>query len=52
MFLEGLSALLVLHDKSKVGSIEGGGTSDLVTSAFFHMSNSPGVVGLCTTRFD
>ena len=30
----------------------GGGTPDLGTSAFCHMSNSPGVVGLCTTRFD
>ena len=26
--------------------------SDLGTSAFFHMSNSPGVVVFCTTRFD
>ena len=30
----------------------GGDTSDLDMSAFFHMSNSPGVVGLFTTRFD
>ena len=29
-----------------------GGTSDLGVSAFFHMSNSPGVVVLSTTRFD
>ena len=32
--------------------IEDGGTSDLGMSAFFHMSNSPAVVGLWTTRFD
>ena len=32
--------------------IEDGGTSDLGMSAFFHMSNSPGVVVLCTTRFN
>ena len=29
-----------------------GGTSGLSMSAFFHMSNSPGVVVFCTIRFD
>ena len=29
-----------------------GGTSDLGTFASFHMSNLPGVLGLCSTRLD